>query len=158
MPIKIAAKIDAADRQYFETHIRHLMDDPLVEFVGEIGEHEKNEFLGNAYALMFLIDWEEPFGLVMVEAMACGTPVIAWRMGSVPEVLDQGVTGQIVGDMEQAARAVEEVGKMDRKLIRRVFEERFSATRMAREYVNIYRKIKDNDPDLTAGELLSSAA
>jgi glycosyltransferase involved in cell wall biosynthesis len=158
MPIKIAAKIDAADQQYFETKIRHLMNDPLVEFIGEIGQHEKNEFLGNAYALMFLIDWEEPFGLVMVEAMACGTPVIAWRMGSVPEVLDQGVTGQIVENMEQAVQVVEEAGKMDRRLIRRVFEERFSATRMAREYVNIYLKIKDSDPDLTAGELLSSEA
>lgn len=158
MPIKIAAKIDAADREYFEAKIRHLMDDPLVEFVGEIGEHEKNEFLGNAYALLFLIDWQEPFGLVMTEAMACGTPVIAWRMGSVPEVVDHGVTGQIVESMEEAVDAVKRTGKMNRRWVRRVFEERFSARRMARDYVNIYRRIKDSDPDLTAGELQSSAA
>lgn len=158
MPIKIAAKIDVADREYFETKIRHLMNDPLVEFIGEIGEHEKNEFLGNAYALMFLIDWEEPFGLVMTEAMACGTPVIAWRKGSVPEVIDHGVTGRIVESMEEAVQAVEQVGKMDRRLVRRVFEERFSAHRMARDYINIYRRIKDSDPDFAAGELLSSAA
>lgn len=158
MPIKIAAKIDVADREYFETKIRHLLEDPLVEFIGEIGEHEKNEFLGNAYALMFLIDWEEPFGLVMTEAMACGTPVIAWRMGSVPEVIDQGVTGCIVESMDEAVQAIKQVGKMDRRLIRRVFEERFSARRMARDYVSIFRRIKDRDPDLTAGELLSSAA
>ncbi|WP_263419878.1 glycosyltransferase family 4 protein [Terriglobus albidus] len=158
MPIKIAAKIDLADREYFETKIRHLIDDPLVEFIGEIGEHEKNEFLGNAYALLFLIDWEEPFGLVMTEAMACGTPVIAWRRGSVPEIIDREVTGQIVESLDEAVRAVEEAGAMDRRLIRHVFEERFSAARMARDYVNIYRKIKDSDPDLTAGELLSTAA
>ncbi|HEY1213134.1 MAG TPA: glycosyltransferase family 4 protein [Bryobacteraceae bacterium] len=158
MPIKIAAKIDAADREYFETKIRHLIDDPLVEFIGEIGDHEKNEFLGNAYALLFLIDWEEPFGLVMTEAMACGTPVIAWRSGSIPEVIDREVTGQIVESVDEAVRAVEEVGGMDRRLIRHVFEERFSAARMAHDYILIYRKIKDSDPDLTAGELLSSAA
>jgi glycosyltransferase involved in cell wall biosynthesis len=158
MPIKIAAKIDVADREYFETKVRHLLKDPLVEFLGEIGEHEKNEFLGNACALMFLIDWEEPFGLVMTEAMACGTPVIAWRRGSVSEVIDPGVTGYIVDSMEEAARAVEKAGKIDRQLVRRVFEERFSARRMALDYANIFRKIKDSDPDLAAGELLSSAA
>ncbi len=158
MPIKIAAKIDLADQEYFESKVRRLMNDPLVEFIGEIGEHEKREFLGNAYALLFLVDWEEPFGLVMTEAMACGTPVIAWRKGSVPEVIDHGVTGHIVETMEDAARAVELAAKMDRRLVRRVFEERFSASRMAREYVNIYRMIKNSDPHLTAGDLLSSAA
>jgi glycosyltransferase involved in cell wall biosynthesis len=157
MPIKIAAKIDASDRDYFESKISKLMDNSLVEFIGEIGEHEKQEFLSNAYALMFLIDWQEPFGLVMTEAMACGTPVIAFEMGSVPEVLDDGQTGYVVSSMEEAACAAHRVAYLDRGQIRDVFEKRFTARRMAAEYVNIYSKLKDNDPDLAA-ELLSPAA
>jgi glycosyltransferase involved in cell wall biosynthesis len=158
MPIKIAAKIDNADREYFETEIRHLLNDPLVEYLGEIGEAEKLELLGNAYALMFLIDWQEPFGFVMTEAMACGTPVVAYRMGSVPEVIDEGITGYIVDSMDAAASAVERVARLDRRTVRRVFEQRFSARRMARDYLELYRRIARNEPDLTAGEQLSAAA
>lgn len=142
MPIKIAAKIDAADRDYFEDRIRGLLDHPLVEFVGEISESEKSEFLGNAYALLFLIDWQEPFGLVMTEAMACGTPVIAYGMGSVPEVIDDGVTGFIVDNMEDAAKAAMRAGALNRGRIREVFEERFSARRMCHDYAQLYRRIR----------------
>jgi glycosyltransferase involved in cell wall biosynthesis len=156
IPLKVAAKIDAADREYFESEIRNLMDDPLIEYVGEISENEKSEFLGNAYALLFLIDWDEPFGLVMTEAMACGTPVIAYGSGSVPEVIDDGVTGFIVDSVEGAADAVRRIGSLDRRLIRRIFEKRFSARRMCLKYVEIYQKLRDREPDLTAGESLSS--
>jgi len=158
MPIKIAAKIDAADRDYYEANIRHLMDDPLVEYLGEIGQHEKTEFLSNAYALMFLVDWQEPFGLVLTEAMACGTPVIAYAMGSVPEVIDDGVTGYIVDSVEGAVAAVAQVATLDRHLIRRVFEERFSARRMCHDYVSVYQKIRASASDFVAKAPLSSAA
>ena len=104
MPLKIAAKIDGKDRDYFEREIKHLFDDPLVEFVGEIGEAEKNAFLGGAAALLFPIDWPEPFGLVMIEAMACGTPVVAFRCGSVPEVMRDGVSGYVVDTIDEAVR------------------------------------------------------
>ena len=107
MPLKIAAKIDAADREYYEAHIRKLMDDPLVEYLGEVGQQEKTELLRNAYALMFLVDWQEPFGLVLAEAMACGTPVVAYGLGSVPEVIDKGVTGYIVNSIDDAVKAVD---------------------------------------------------
>jgi glycosyltransferase involved in cell wall biosynthesis len=143
MPIKIAAKVDAADSEYFESCIRKLMDDPLVEYVGEIGEGEKSEFLSNAFALLFLIDWQEPFGLVMIEAMACGVPVIAYGMGSVPEVIEDGVTGYIVTSMDGAAKAIARIGALDRRGIRKVFEERFSARRMCQDYLDIYRLIKN---------------
>jgi glycosyltransferase involved in cell wall biosynthesis len=158
LPIKIAAKVDVTDRDYFESEIRALLDHPLVEYLGEIGEHEKAEFLGNAYALMFLIDWQEPFGLVMTEAMACGTPVIAYRRGSVPEIVDDGITGYIVDSMEAAALAVRRIETLDRRIVRRIFEQRFGAQRMCQSYVDIYRRISGGEPDLTAGELLSSAA
>jgi glycosyltransferase involved in cell wall biosynthesis len=158
LPIKIAAKVDVTDRDYFESKIRALLDHPLVEYLGEIGEHEKAEFLGNAYALMFLIDWQEPFGLVMTEAMACGTPVIAYRRGSVPEIVDDGITGYIVDSMEAAAMAVRRIETLDRRIVRRIFEQRFGAQRMCQSYVDIYRRISGGEPDLTAGELLSSAA
>ncbi|HWZ52220.1 MAG TPA: glycosyltransferase family 4 protein [Granulicella sp.] len=158
MPIKIAAKIDATDRAYYEANIRHLMDDPLVEYLGEIGEHEKTEFLSNAYALMFLVDWQEPFGLVLTEAMACGTPVIAYPMGSVPEVIDHGVSGYLVDSMEEAVEAVRQIPGLDRRLVRKIFEERFSARRMCRDYVTIYKKIRASSPSFLPGEPLSSAA
>jgi glycosyltransferase involved in cell wall biosynthesis len=158
LPIRIAAKVDAADKDYFESKIRGLLDHPLVEYVGEIGEHEKAEFLRNAIALMFLIDWQEPFGLVMTEAMACGTPVIAYRMGSVPEVIEDGTTGYIVDSMEAAANAVGRIDSLDRRRVRRAFEERFSARRMCQDYIDIYRRVSDGVPYLTAGELRSSAA
>ena len=158
LPIKIAAKVDQADKDYFESEIRRLLDHPLVEYIGEIGEHEKAEFLGNAFALMFLINWQEPFGLVLAEATACGTPVIAYRMGSVPEIIDDGITGYIVDGMDAAAKAVARIDALDRRTIRRVFEQRFSARRMCHDYIHIYQRIRDGEPYLTAGELRSSAA
>lgn len=155
-PIKIAAKVDAVDKEYFNSSIRHLLDDPLVEYLGEIGEGEKNEFLGNARALLFPVDWPEPFGLVMIEAMACGTPVIAYRMGSVPEIVDEGTTGLIVGDIEEGVRAVERIGSISRATCRQAFEERFSARRMARDYTAIYRRLTARPADLA--DLTAAAA
>ncbi|TLX53892.1 glycosyltransferase family 4 protein [Stutzerimonas nosocomialis] len=141
LPIKIAAKVDSADTEYYDQVIRPLLDDPLVEFVGEISDAQKSEFLGNARALLFPIDWPEPFGLVMIEAMACGTPVIAWRCGSVPEVIDDGVTGFIVDDEVAAADAVHWVGTLSRRRVREVFEQRFSAHAMAQRYLEQYWKL-----------------
>jgi glycosyltransferase involved in cell wall biosynthesis len=139
LPIKIAAKVDKVDRDYFAACVAPLLDRPGVDFVGEIGDGEKGEFLGDAAALLAPIDWPEPFGLVMIEAMACGTPVVARRRGSVPEVVEDGVTGFIVEDEREAAAAVARLDCLDRRRIRRVFEQRFTATRMARDYVDIYR-------------------
>lgn len=141
LPLKIAAKVDSADHEYFERAIRPLLAHPLIEFIGEIGDHEKAEFLGNARALLFPIDWPEPFGLVMIEAMACGTPVIAWRCGSVPEVIDHGVTGFIVDSEAQAIEATYAVLQLERSRIREVFEQRFSAIVMARHYVDLYEQL-----------------
>ena len=141
MPLRIAAKVDKVDQEYFESRIKPLLNHPLVDYVGEIGESEKDAFLGNAYALLFPVDWPEPFGLVMIEAMACGTPVIAYRRGSVPEVIENGKTGFIVEDMEGALAAVERVGALSRQRCRREFEQRFSARRMARDYLAVYRAI-----------------
>jgi glycosyltransferase involved in cell wall biosynthesis len=141
VPLKIAAKIDAADHEYFEQHIRKLLDNPYVEFIGEIGEHEKDRFLANAQALLFPIDWPEPFGMVLIEAMACGTPVIAFPMGSVPEIIEHGVTGYIVDNVVEAVDAVHSLDSLDRRVCRRVFEERFSAGRMALDYVKIYEAL-----------------
>ena len=121
--------------------IEPLLDDPLVEFIGEIGDHEKNEFLGNALALLFPIDWPEPFGLVMIEAMATGTPVIAWRKGSVPKVIDEGVTGFVVNSIEGAVRAVGQIGDLDRTAVRRRFEARFTASQMASKYLAVYKEL-----------------
>src|SRR4029077_17700053 len=138
IPLKIAAKVDPADQEYFAHVIEPLLDDPLVEFIGEIGDHEKNEFLGNALALLFPIDWPEPFGLVMIEAMATGTPVIPWRKGSVPKVIDEGVTGFVVDSIEGAVRAVEQIGGLDRSVVRQQFEARFTASQMAFKYLAVY--------------------
>jgi len=140
MEIKIAAKVDKHDREYFDSQIRPLLKDPRVEFLGEISDRDKNDFLGNAYALMFPIDWPEPFGLVMIEAMACGTPVVAFRRGSVPEVMNPGVTGYIVDDLEEAINAVARVEALDRQLVRKEFETRFTARRMADDYLEIYER------------------
>ena len=140
-PLRIAAKVDPADQQYFEREIRPLLDNPLVEFVGEIGEEEKNDFLGGATALLFPIDWPEPFGLVMIESLACGVPVVAFRGGSVPEVIDDGVTGFIVETMDQAIEAVRRVDRLSRRQCRAVFESRFSVTRMADDYVRLYESL-----------------
>jgi glycosyltransferase involved in cell wall biosynthesis len=141
MPLKIAAKVDKVDREYFEAVIEPLLDDPRVEFIGEIGEDRKDEFLGNAHALLFPIDWPEPFGMVLIEAMACGTPVVAYRHGSVPEVLTDGVSGFVVDTIEEAVEATRRVGQLSRRRVREAFEDRFSAARMAREYVAVYEKI-----------------
>ncbi|MDB5050405.1 MAG: glycosyl transferase [Fibrobacteres bacterium] len=145
MPLKIAAKVDAPDREYFRTHIEPLLSHPLIEFMGEICEERKNEFLGNALALLFPVDWPEPFGLVMIEAMACGTPVIALRRGSVPEVLREGVSGFIVEDEEEAVTAVAAVAMLDRAACRAHFEENFTVKRMADDYQRIYASLTHSD-------------
>jgi glycosyltransferase involved in cell wall biosynthesis len=142
--LKIAAKVDAVDCKYFETKIRPLLDDPLIEFIGEIGEAEKNEFLGNALAVLFPIDWPEPFGLVMIEAMACGTPTIAYRNGSVPEVLEDKKTGFIVDNLQDAVNAVNRIPLLSRRTCREVFERRFSASRMACDYLAIYQALLED--------------
>jgi glycosyltransferase involved in cell wall biosynthesis len=138
LPLKIAAKVDAVDREYFASQIEPLLVQPHVEYIGEIAEDQKSEFLGNAAALLFPIDWREPFGLAMIEAMACGTPVIAWRNGSVAEVIDEGVSGFVVDNEEAAAIAARRAHLLDRERIREVFERRFTARRMAEDYVRIY--------------------
>ena len=139
IPLKIAAKVDRGDREYFAQVIEPMLKERSIEFLGEISEPEKNELLGHAYALLFPIDWPEPFGLAMIEAMACGTPVIAYPHGSVPEVVDEGKTGFIVGNEDEAVDALEnKMGDLSRTGCRRVFEERFSADRMAREYIAVY--------------------
>jgi glycosyltransferase involved in cell wall biosynthesis len=139
--LRIAAKVDPADRDYFERDIRHLLDHPLVEYVGEISDAEKQEFLGRATALLFPIDWPEPFGIVMIEALACGVPVVAFRGGSVPEVIDHGVTGFIVDSLEDAIDATRNVHRLDRRECRAAFERRFNVTRMATDYVKVYETL-----------------
>ena len=151
LPLKIAAKVDAADRAYFHNVVEPLLDHPLVEWIGEIGDAEKSRFLGEAAALLFPIDWPEPFGLVLIEAMACGTPVIAWNCGSVPEVIDDRLTGFIVNSMDEAVDAVAKVGSLDRRQIRAAFERRFSAPVMAANYARHYWQ-------LMGGELLRETA
>jgi glycosyltransferase involved in cell wall biosynthesis len=141
LPLRIGAKIDPLDQAYYAERIEPLMAHPLVKFVGEIGEHEKDEFLGNAIALLFPIDWPEPFGLVMIEAMACGTPVVAFRHGSVPEVLEDGVTGFIVDNIDDAVAATARCAQLDRRRIRARFEQRFSAERMAADYRRAYEQV-----------------
>jgi glycosyltransferase involved in cell wall biosynthesis len=141
IPLKIAAKVDRVDEDYFRTEIVPLIDGPGVEFIGEINEREKTEFLGEAAALLFPVDWPEPFGLAMIEAMACGAPVLAFRCGSIPEVIEDGVTGKVVDSEEEAIAALPEILSYDRHAVRRRFEENFTATRMAKNYVVIYRNL-----------------
>jgi glycosyltransferase involved in cell wall biosynthesis len=141
MKLKIAAKVDRVDEQYFKTTIEPLLSHGNVEFIGEIREDQKQEFLGNAAALLFPIAWREPFGLVMIEAMACGTPVIAFENGSVPEVLEEGVTGFIVRNEEQAAEAVKQIAALSRERIRAEFDRRFTAHRMAQNYLKLYARL-----------------
>src|SRR5829696_5440351 len=141
MRLKMAAKVDAVDTGYFHDEIKPLLNDPLIEFIGEIGDGEKSAFLGNAVALLFPIDWPEPFGLVLIEAMACGTPVIAWRCGSVAEIVEDGKTGFIVDSEDEAVRAVGKLDKLDRRVVRRVFQERFTADVMARNYLRLYWRL-----------------
>jgi glycosyltransferase involved in cell wall biosynthesis len=143
VPLKIAAKVDKADAKYYREEIEPLFDDPLVEYIGEIDESRKNAFLGGARALLFPIDWPEPFGLVVIEAMACGTPVIAFGCGSVPELIDDGVTGYVVSDLDSAIEAAANVGKLDRRLCRAAFEHRFSSCRMARDYLAVFQDVID---------------
>jgi glycosyltransferase involved in cell wall biosynthesis len=141
VPIRIAAKTDPKDREYFREVVEPLLKKPHVDFIGEIDESEKQDFLGNALALLFPIDWPEPFGLVMIEAMACGTPVIAHRRGSVSEVMDDGVTGFVVDSVNDAVSAVGRIGELDRAACRAHFERRFNVDRMADEYVAAYRRL-----------------
>ena len=143
VPLKIAAKVDEVDRLYFEDQIQPLLAQPGIEYLGEIGQADKAAFLGGARALLFPIDWPEPFGMVMIEAMACGTPTVALRRGSVPEVMEDGVTGYVVDDLEDAVEAARLVTWIDRKRCREVFERRFGAPRMAHEYVAVYEALLD---------------
>jgi glycosyltransferase involved in cell wall biosynthesis len=142
--------VDRGDRAYFEREVKPLLDHPLIEWVGEIGERQKPAFLGNALALLFPIDWAEPFGLVMIEAMACGTPVIAYPKGSVPEVIDHGVSGILARDEDEAVAAVRNIHVIDRARVRACFERRFTAERMAADYLRVYRTRRtqpDSPPD-----------
>ncbi|HEX5263048.1 MAG TPA: glycosyltransferase family 4 protein [Phenylobacterium sp.] len=139
--LKIAAKVDLVDRVYFEEKIEPLLDHPLIEFVGEISDEQKSAFLGGADGLLFPIDWPEPFGLVMIEAMACGTPVVAYACGSAPEVIEDGLTGFLVRDEAEAVAAVGRLGELDRRAIRQRFEQRFSATAMAMRYIELYGRL-----------------
>ncbi len=138
MPIKIAAKVDKADMAYFEKKIRRLLKQPHVEFLGEVGEAQKEELLQHATALLFPIEWPEPFGLVLIEAMACGTPVIAWNRGAVPEIITHGKTGYIVENIPQAVHAIQQIHRISRSTCRETFEKRFSATVMAKNYIRLY--------------------
>ena len=137
----IAAKVDKVDEAYFDECIKPLLGDPLIEYLGELGEEEKHSLLQGATALLFLIDWPEPFGLVVIEAFACGTPVLAYRNGSVPEIVDDGITGFIVSNQDEAFAAADRFGELDRGRCRRVFEQRFAAKRMADDYLTIYRRL-----------------
>jgi len=145
VPLKVAAKIDRADRDYYDETIKPMMNSPLVEYVGEINDHEKSAFLSGAIALLVPIDWPEPFGLVMIEAMACGTPVIAFNRGSVPEVIEDGLTGFIVEDEQGAIGAAYRLPELSRERIRRRFEERFTARRMAQDYLAAYRGLMNHE-------------
>jgi glycosyltransferase involved in cell wall biosynthesis len=142
LPLKIAAKVDKADEEYFAERIKPLLRLPGIEYLGEIGERDKSVLLGEATALLFPIDWPEPFGLTMIEAMACGTPVVAWRCGSVPEIVENGTTGFIVDTIAGAVDAVFKSAALDRSRIRRRFEQRFSAARMATDYLAIYESLR----------------
>jgi len=142
MKLKIAAKVDNADKEYYDSQIKPLIrNNPDVEFIGEINDRQKPEFLSGAHTLLFPIDWPEPFGLVMIEAMACGTPVIAYRAGSVPEVIDDGVSGFIVADEDEAVAAARRVHTLDRAKVRATFDRRWTARRMAEEYVSLYEEL-----------------
>jgi glycosyltransferase involved in cell wall biosynthesis len=153
VPLYVAAKIDKAEERYFNEYLKPLLKSPLVNYVGEIGEAEKGDFLGKAKALLFPIDWPEPFGLVQIESFACGTPVIAYRNGSVPEIMEDGVTGFVVTNQEEAFRAAVNIESIDRRGCRDVFERRFTATRMATDYLGVYEgEIFDEDDLRIAGE------
>ena len=150
IPLRIAAKVDPSDRVYFEAEVEPLLNHPLIEFVGEISDAEKNEFIGNAMALVCPYDWPEPFGLVLIEAFACGTPVVAYRRGSIPEIIDHGVTGYICDTLDEMVDAVGQVPLIDRKQCRAAFDERFTADRMARDYVALYERLLLEDGAMQA--------
>jgi glycosyltransferase involved in cell wall biosynthesis len=157
MRLKVAAKIDKADRDYWDEVIGPMIaTHPNVEYVGEIDEHQKAEFLGQAHALLFPIDWPEPFGLVMIEAMACGTPVIAFRRGAVPEIIDEGVSGFVVDDVGGAVAAVQRAEELDRAIVRSAFDHRFTVERMAEDYLAIYRDLADAGAQTTSSRRLRS--
>jgi glycosyltransferase involved in cell wall biosynthesis len=143
LPLRIAAKVDPADQQYFQSEIEPLLDHPLIEFLGEISDAEKNEFVGNAMALVCPYDWPEPFGLVLIEALACGTPVLAYRRGSIPEIIDNGITGFVCETLAEMADAVGRLPLIDRARCRASFDARFTADRMARDYVALYERIAE---------------
>jgi glycosyltransferase involved in cell wall biosynthesis len=158
--LKVAAKIYPEERDYYTQVIEPLLyaSRSFVEFLGEVGGRDKDAFLGNAYALLFPIDWAEPFGLVMIEALACGTPVIAWRCGSVPEVIADGVTGFVVDSLDQAVQAVERLAGLSRYACRTAFEERFDSARMARNYLEVYRRMVHGGLDLMTPGLPAAPA
>ena len=141
IPLKMAAKVDPADRVYYEAAVEPLLNHPLIEFVGEISDAEKNDFVGNAMALVCPYDWPEPFGLVLIEALACGTPVLAYRRGSIPEIIDHGSTGFVCETVDEMVDAVGQVPFLERRHCRAAFDERFTADRMARDYVALYERI-----------------
>jgi len=151
MQLKIAAKVDRIDAEYFKTTIEPMLSQPFVEYIGEINDEQKGEFLGDAAGLIFAIQWREPFGLAMIEAMACGTPVLAMRRGSVPEVVDDGVSGFIVDDEDSAVRAAQRLGTLDRTRIRSVFEKRFTVRRMAEDYMRVYNRLLAHTERRAAG-------
>jgi len=153
-PLRIAAKIDSVDRDYFRREIEPMLAHPLIEFVGEIGDADKGAFIGNARALLFPVDWPEPFGIVMIEAFACGTPVIGYDCGAVPEVLQDGITGFLVRDQEAAIQAARNIGRIDRRRCREVFERRFSVRRMAERYLQAYRALIDSHPVKHSGAVV----
>jgi glycosyltransferase involved in cell wall biosynthesis len=156
--LRIAAKVDRVDEEYFEREIRPLLSHRLVEYIGEIDDAGKDDFLGNARALLFPIDWPEPFGLVLIEALACGTPVIAYRCGSVPEIIENGINGYIVGDQQQAVAAARRIERINRAACRRAFERRFTARRMAEQYVAVYAALsaaRRAPPDTETADALS---
>ena len=153
--IKLAARIEPHNACYFRETIKPMLDDPRVDFLGELGDEEKNDFLGNAEALIFPVAWPEPFGIVMIEAMACGTPVIAWNCGSVPEIIEHGLTGFIVNNEDEAAEAVKRVGELDRAKIRKEFERRFSARDMAVNHVSLYQRMIDSEATLPIPAMLT---
>ncbi|HJT19439.1 MAG TPA: glycosyltransferase family 4 protein [Nitrospira sp.] len=149
IPLRIAAKVDPADLQYYRSEIEPLLDHPLIDFIGEISDAEKDDFVGNALALVCPYDWPEPFGLVLIEALACGTPVLAYRRGSIPEVIQDGVTGFVCENLSEMVGAVDRLGEIDRRRCRASFDERFTADRMARDYVTLYERIIEDRAVLT---------
>lgn len=155
LPLRMAAKVDPADQKYFETEVEPLLDHPLIEFIGEISDAQKDEFIGNAMALVCPYDWPEPFGLVLIEALACGTPVVAYRRGSIPEIIDHGVTGFVCETLSEMVDAVGQVPRIDRQRCRAAFDSRFTADRMARDYVALYERIIEEKTVETAPRVQS---